>query len=91
VAGSAQWTIGTVPTLIMSAPADIARGPAGWFFVTNGSGGAVYLGGGTATSASNGAAVAASSTLTGYLFPSDNIYAVTASGTSVMGVLITGA
>jgi hypothetical protein len=90
VAGSAQYTVGaSTPALIASAPAGGGTGPVGWFYFTNGSG-VIYLGGSGVTSA-NGAQLAASTTLTGWLFPGDSIYAITASSTSAVGVLQTGA
>lgn len=87
---SAQYTAGTVPTLILSAPQVAAGGgPAGWFYLTNGTGGTIYTGGSAVTS-SNGASVAASTTLTGFLFAGDAVYVCTAAGTSTVGVLQNG-
>lgn len=66
-------------------------GPTGWFYLSNASGGTtVYLGGAGVTP-SNGALVATSGTFTGYLFPGDQVYAVTSSSTSTVTVLQTGA
>jgi hypothetical protein len=90
VAGSAQFTVGTTPTLIAAAPGGVTvPGPVGWFSLVNGSG-AIYLGGPNVTSA-NGAQVAASGTLSGWLFQGDQVWACTATSTSTVGVLITGA
>jgi hypothetical protein len=90
MAYSNQYTAGTVPTLLIAAAAVAAAGPVGWWYLTNGSGGTIYLGGPNVSSA-NGASVAASTTLTGFTFAGDQIYACTASGTSSVGVLQTGA
>jgi hypothetical protein len=90
MAASAQYTIGTSATLIASAAQVAVAGPGGWWYLTNGSGGAIYLGGPNVSS-TNGAQVAASTTLSGYLFAGDALYAVTATGTSTVGVLQTGA
>lgn len=87
---SQQYTAGTAPSLIAVAPSTGAAGPAGWFYLTNGSGGAVYLGA-SGVNSSNGAQVPASSTLSGYLFSGDQLYACTAASTSSLGVLLTGA
>jgi hypothetical protein len=90
MAYSNQYTAGTAPTLIIAAPAVAAAGPVGWWCLANGSGGTVYIGGPNVSSA-NGAAVAASTTLTGFTFSGDRVYVATASGTSTVGVLQTGA
>ena len=90
MAGSQQYAVGTAPTLLASCPSTVTPGPLGWFYFTNGTAATVYLGGGTGVTSSNGASLAASTTLTGYLFAGDNLYAVTASGTSTVGVLQTG-
>jgi hypothetical protein len=90
VAGSAQYAIGTAPSLVISAPAVSATGPVGWFYAVAGTAASVLLGGSSATS-SNGAALAAGGTLSGFLFAGDQIYALTASGTSTLSVLQTGA
>jgi hypothetical protein len=55
MAGSGQLTVGT---LLASAPAGLRPGPAGWFSLANGTAAAVYLGGGTGVTSSNGAALA---------------------------------
>lgn len=89
MAASAQYTVGTTPVLLASAPSNAYPGAVGWFYLTNGSGAAIFLGASGVTS-SNGAQVAASTTLTGLLFPGDAVYACTASSTSTVGVLQTG-
>lgn len=90
MAGSAQYTITTAPQVIVAAPAGVTvPGPVGWFYITNGSGTAIYLGG-PSVSSSNGAQLPASTTLSGYLFQGDQVYAATASSTSTVGVLTTG-
>jgi hypothetical protein len=90
VAASDQYAVGTVPALLASAPAIAYPGPAGWFYITVGTATSVYLGGSVVTT-SNGAQAGAGSTLTGYLFSGDQVYAVTAAGTVTVGVLQTGA
>jgi hypothetical protein len=91
VAGSAQFTVGTAASMIVGAPAGVTvPGPVGWFYITNGSGGIIYLGS-PGVSSSNGAAVAASATQSGWLFQGDAIWACTSTGTSTVGVLVTGA
>ena len=87
---SAQFALGTAATQVLAAPAALTQGPAGWFSVTAGTAAAVYLGGSLVTSA-NGYALTAGGTLTGWLFPGDCVYALTASGTSTLAVLQTGA
>lgn len=92
MAGSGQYTVGTAPTLLASAPLVSPPGPVGWFVVTNGGANPIYLMGGTASTASLGAAVAAGATQAGWLFRGDAIWAVTSSSTSTpVGVLQTGA
>lgn len=89
MAASAQYTAGTVATLVVAAPPRGVACPVGWWYLTNGTGATIYLGGVNVTS-SNGAQVAASATLTGFVFGSDSIYACTGSGTSTVGVLQAG-
>ncbi len=89
MAASAQYAVGTAPTLLAAAPAGVTAGPVGWSYLSNGSGGTVYLGGPNVTS-SNGAPLAASTTLPAFLFAGDSVYGCTASGTSTVGVLQTG-
>lgn len=90
MAGSQQYAVGTAPTLVLSAPQASQVGPSGWFYVVAGTAATVYLGSPVVTS-SNGAAIAAGGTVTGFLFPGDTLYALTASGTSTLAVLQTGA
>jgi len=89
VAGSAQYTAGTAPVLVAAAAARMTAGPAGWFYLTNGTGATIYAGG-PGVSSSNAPAVATSGSLSGYLFSGDQVYVVTDSGTSVVSVLQTG-
>jgi hypothetical protein len=92
VAASQQYTTTSSAQLIASAPAEqaVVPGPTGWVYLTNGSGGSLYLGGPNVSS-SNGAAVAASATWSGWLFPGDSLYVIQDSASSVIGVLQTGA
>lgn len=91
MASSAQYSVGASAQVIAAAPAEAGdnAGPAGWVYLSNGSGGSIYLGGPNVSSA-NGASVAASATWTGFLFPGDQLYAVQNSGASTVGVLTTG-
>jgi len=97
MAGAQKFTVGTVPTLLVSAPVSSAVGPVGWFQFANGTGATVYLDGGTAVSSSTGYPLGTSATtvapnvLAGYLFGGDSIYGVVASGSSTVDVLQTGA
>ena len=90
MAGSAQFAIGTAPTLVASAPAVSVAGPVGWFCAVAGTAASVLLGG-PAVTASNGAALAAGGTMSAFLFQGDQVYALTASGTSTLSVLQVGA
>jgi hypothetical protein len=90
VAGSAQYSIGTAPTLVVSAPAASVPGPVGWFCAVAGTAASVLLGGAGAGTASS-MALAAGGTLSGFLFQGDQVYALTASGTSTLAVLQMGA
>lgn len=90
MAGSAQYAIGTAAALVASAPPSGFPAPSGWFSAVAGTAAAVYLGGSTVTSA-NGYVLAAGGTLSGWLFPGDALYALTASGTSTLAVLQLGA
>jgi hypothetical protein len=65
--------------------------PAGWFSLANGTAATVYLGGGTSLTSANGYALAASGSFQGHLWPSDNVFGVTAAGTSAVSVFQTGA
>jgi hypothetical protein len=90
MAGSAQWTVGTTPTLLASCPATVTPGPLGWFSIANGTAATVYLGGGTAVSSTNGYPLAASGVVSGYLFPADQVFGICAAGSSAVRVLQTG-
>lgn len=91
MAGSNQYTVGTAPTLLASAPPVSPPGPVGWFLISNGGTAPIYLLGGTSSTASLGASVAAGVSQSGWLFRGDNIWAITQSGSSTsVGVLQTG-
>ena len=91
MAGSAQYTVGTLPTLLVAAPVTSYPGPAGWFVMTNGGTTPVILAGGTKATTFTGASVAAGGTLTGEVFSGDSIYGATSAGSAVsVGVLMTG-
>jgi len=89
MAGSSQYTVGTLPTLLAAAPPSAAPGPCGWFSIANGTAATIYLGG-PSVSSGNGCALAASGTLAGFVWPSDQIYGITAAGTSDVSVFQTG-
>lgn len=93
MAGSNQYVVGTAAsaaTLLAAAPNTVTAGPAGWFSIVNG-GTIIYYGGGTAVTQNSGVPLAANATLTGFLFPGDQIYAVTISGSSTVSVFQAGA
>jgi hypothetical protein len=90
VAGSQQYAIGTAASLVAAAPVASGPGPAGWFYAVAGTAASVLLGGPGVTS-SNGVALAAGGTMSAFLFQGDQVYALTASGTSTLSVLQTGA
>lgn len=82
--------VGTTPVLLgSSAPAADSLIPSGTCYITNGST-AVYLGGSTHLTTSNGLLLAANASTAVPVFPADTIYAVTASGTSTVHVTQTG-
>lgn len=92
MAGSNQYTCGTVPTLLAAAPVSASPGPVGWFAIANGGTTSVTLGGGTAASTFQGVPVAAGGSLSGFLFSGDQVFGATAAGTATsVGVLQTGA
>lgn len=97
MAGANQVTVGTSPTLLVSASASSAVGPVSWFQFANGTGATVYLSGGTGVTSSNGYPLGTAPTtvapnvISGYLFGGDSVYGVVASGSSVVNVLTTGA
>jgi len=84
---SAQFTVTAAAQPLIMAPPGPQPGPVGWWYITNGAA-VIYLGGPGVT-VSSGAAVAASATLSGFLWPGDVIWAVSA-GSSTVGVLRTG-
>jgi hypothetical protein len=98
LAGANQVSVGTVATLLVSAPAVGAGGPGpvGWFQLANGTTATVYLNGGTLVSSTNGYPLGTSSgsltpsTLTGDLYSGDSVYGIVASGTSTVYVIQTG-
>jgi len=59
--------------------------------ITNGASGTVYLGGSGVTGASNGFGLAASATVMFQLRPFESLYAITATGSSTISYLISGA
>jgi len=89
-AASWQYSIGTTATQIVGVTPGIAAGPVAWFYAVNGTT-PVYLGGASGVTSANGALLPANGTLSGFLWGSNQLYAVTASGSSVLGVLTTGA
>ncbi len=100
MAGANQVSVGTTPTLLVSAPVvgvgPAGVGPVGWFALANGTAATVYLNGGTRVSSTNGYLLdtnngsLAPSTLTGNLFSGDSIWGVTVSGSSTVYVIQTG-
>lgn len=84
--GSKQYTVTSTPVLIASSPARSGTGPAASVFMSN-TGATVYLGGVGVTS-SNGVALVTTGTLSLFLFPGDDLYAVCGSS-SVLSVLQT--
>jgi len=94
MASSNQITvgIGTLPVQLVSAPQNSpARGPAGWFTLANGTGAALYVGGGTlGLGTASGYLLGTSVTMTGYVFPGDQIYGYS-TGTTTVSALVTGA
>ena len=91
MAGSVQGSVGTAPTLLVSAPPVVASGPLGGFSVQAGTTATLYLGAGTGvTTSSAGGTIAGGGTFQGYLFAGDNLYGVTASGTVTAYVLTMG-
>jgi hypothetical protein len=100
LAGAQQYSVGTTPTLLASAPAvgvgPAGVGPVGWFQFANGTAATVYINGGTTVSSSNGYPLGTSATtvapnvLTGWLFSGDALYGIVSSGSSTVDVLVTG-
>jgi hypothetical protein len=90
MAGSGQVPCGTTATLIAGAPFMSSMGAVGAFTAVNGTGATLYVGGPLVTSA-NGFPVAASGTLSSFLFTGDQVFGVTASGTTTVSMFQTGA
>jgi hypothetical protein len=91
VAGSAQVPVGaSTPVLLAAAPPGLTPGQIGWAYLSNGSGAAVLLGGPGVTSA-NGATLAATTAIGVPLFSGDRVFGITATGSTTVGVLQTGA
>ena len=93
MASSNQITvgIGTLPVQLAAAsPLPPAQGPCGWFSFANGTGGAVYVGASVNLGTASGYLMGTSTTLTGYLFPGDQLYGYS-TGTSTVAALVTGA
>lgn len=92
MAGSSTYTVGTAPTVLVSAPRSAYPGPVGWFVMTNGGTAPVILAGGTNATTFAGPSVTAGGTLTGELFSGDTVYGATTAGSATsFGVLQTGA
>ena len=100
---SAQISVGNTATQLVGASVTLAAGhtfaeteEAGtrYVIVSNGSGAVIYLGGAnvTASGATGGASIAVSTTFPDVipLAPTEALYAITASSTSTVGVLVTG-
>jgi Domain of unknown function (DUF4082) len=79
--------VSTTPVLIGQAAGSARRRQAAFVTLVNGTV-PVYLGG-SGVSSSNGVAVAANATWSGNLWPGDQLYAVTGSGTSYISLLQT--
>jgi hypothetical protein len=95
LAGSQQFSVTSGSAVAVASapgagiPQATITGPVGWFYLANGAN-PVHLGGSN-VSTSNGAAVAANGTFSGFLFPGDTIFAIADSTTSTVSVLQTGA
>jgi hypothetical protein len=99
VAGANQISVGTVATLLASAPVvgvSTGPGPVGWFEFANGTAATVYVNGGTTVSTSNGYPLGTTATtvgpnvMSGWLFSGDTLYGITNSGSSTVYVIVTG-
>src|ERR1700689_5523052 len=84
--GSGGGNIGTTPVLVLAVPVSARQGSAAWFSATVSAGSPVYLCA-AGVSSLNAPALAAGGTLSGVLFPGDQVWAVTASGTATLSVL----
>lgn len=80
--------VSTTPVLLAAATVKATPGVTASFRLVNGLA-PIYLGGPKVTAA-NGVQVAAGATFPGHLFAGDQVWAVTASGTSVVSVFQTG-
>jgi Domain of unknown function (DUF4082) len=87
VAASGPIAVTTTPVLIGQVTTSPRRKQAAFITLVNGSV-AIYLGG-SGVSSANGVAVSANATWQGNLWPGDQLYAVTGSGTSFISVLQT--
>jgi hypothetical protein len=82
--------VGTTPVLLASSAAAADMYPSGECYITNGVT-PIYLGGSANVNTSNGFPVGASASAPPiHLYPSDQVWAVTASGTSTVYVTQTG-
>jgi hypothetical protein len=91
MAGSGQVTVTSAAAVLLAAvPPAVTPGQQGWAWLSNGSGGKIWVGGPGVT-AGNGAGLAASTALSVPLFPGDQVYGIADSATSVVGILQTGA
>jgi hypothetical protein len=82
--------VGTTPVLLASSAAAADMYPSGECYITNGVT-PVYLGGSANVTTSNGFPFAASASAPPiHLYPGDTIFAVTATGTSIVYVTQTG-
>lgn len=88
--GSNGIVVGTTPVLLGSCPAIAGPFAQGQLVLISG-GAPIFLGGGSAVTATSGAQVAANTTFRAPLYPGDQIWACTATGTSAVTVLQTGA
>lgn len=88
MASSEVIPVGTLATVVAACPANPGGEIQGWFTGVV-SGATVYFGGAAVTS-TTGYSVATGGTLTGFLFPSDTLYAITSVGGGTVTVLQTG-
>ena len=81
MASSEVFSVGTVATVVAACPANPGGEIQGWF---------TGVVGGAAVTSTTGYSVATGGTLTGFLFPGDQVYAVTSAGGGTVTVLQTG-
>ena len=81
--------VGTTPVLLASSAAAADMQPSGTCYITNGAA-AIYLGGSAHLTTGNGLQVLATANTSVPLFPSDQVWACTASGTSTVYIYQTG-